>query len=259
MVLGIVPLNELVRKAKSAEKGNFDFICYYDHTLFWSMGEENAFELWTILTALAKETSRIKLTPLVTDCLRRHPSVIAQTVLTLDQISNGRAVLAIGSGSPINMDPYGILWEEPVSKLREAIQVIKSLWVATADTPVSFKGKFFNLDDAFLQVKSIQQPHPPLYQSAFGPRSRKMAGELATGFLTALETPQMIKESLKDVQMGANKAGRNIEDLEVLLDVACAISLDSEAARKAVESPVIADITSQPFQRKRLGIKDSMI
>jgi len=256
MVLGIAPLNELVRKAKSAEKGNFDFACYYDHTLFWSIGEENAFELWIILTAIAKETSRIKISPLVTDCLRRHPSVTAQAVLTLDQISNGRAVLAIGSGSPINLDPYGISWEKPVSKLREAIQVINSLWVATPEAPVSFNGKFYNLEDAFLQVKSIQQPHPPLYQSAFGPSSRKMAGELATGFLTAIETPQMLKESLKDVKIGAKKGGRRLEDVTVLLDFSCAVSLDPEAARKAVESPLKADITSQPFQRKRLGIKD---
>jgi phthiodiolone/phenolphthiodiolone dimycocerosates ketoreductase len=256
MVLGIAPLNELVRRAKSAEKGKFDLVCYYDHTLFWSLGEKNAFELWTILTAIAKETSQVKLSPLVTDCLRRHPSITAQSVLTLDQISNGRAVLAIGSGSPINLDPYGISWEKPVSKLREAIQVIKGLWLATPETPVSFSGKFYSLEEAFLQVKSIQQPHPPLYQSAFGPSSRKMAGELANGFLTAIETPQMLKESLKDVKVGAEKAGRRLEDLTVLLDASCAVSQDPEAARKAVEPPQKADITSQPFQRKRLGIKD---
>ncbi|MFX1404806.1 MAG: LLM class flavin-dependent oxidoreductase [Promethearchaeota archaeon] len=256
MVLGIAPLNELVRKAKSAEKGNFDLVCYYDHTLFWSMGEENAFELWSILTTLANETSQIKISPLVTDCLRRHPSITAQTVLTLDQISNGRAILAIGSGSPINLDPYGISWEKPVSKLREAIQVIKSLWLATEENPISFNGKFFSLENAFLQVRSIQQPHPPLYQSAFGPSSRQLAGELATGFLTAIETPQMLQESLKDVQSGTKKAGRSLEDLTVLLDVSCAVSMDSEAARKTVEIPLLADITSQPFQRKRLGIKD---
>src|SRR5438132_4896502 len=90
MELGFAPFNELESRAKSADSSNFDLLCYYDHTLSWNQSASDTYELWTTLTALACVTSRIRLAPLVTDCLRRHPSIVAQSVLTLDRISKGR-------------------------------------------------------------------------------------------------------------------------------------------------------------------------
>jgi len=256
VILDVVALGEVTRRAKAAERVGFDVACYYDHTLFWNVGLENVFEVWTTLTAIAKETSKIKLTPLVTDALRRHPSITAQALLTMDQISNGRAGLGIGAGSAINLDPFGIEWSMPLSRLREAVQVIKLLCTASPKAPANFKGKFYNLEGAFLQLHGVQTPHPPIYQSSFGPLSRRCAGELADGFVTEHESPRTLRENLKDVEEGAKSAGRELEDVEVLLHVDTAVSTDLGAARRAVEVPLKRDIASETFQRKRVGIKD---
>ena len=256
VILDVVALREVTRRAKTAERAGFDLACYYDHTLFWNVRLENVFEVWTTLAAIAKETSKIKLIPLVTDALRRHPSITAQALLTLDQISNGRAGLGLGAGSAINLDPFGIQWNMPLSRLREAIQVIKLLCTASPNAPANFKGKFYRLEDAFLQLHGVQTPSPPIYQSSFGPLSRRCAGEVADGFVTEHESPRTLRENLKDVEAGAKIVGRELEDVEVLLHVDTAVSIDLEAARRAVEAPLKRDIASEPFQRKRLGIKD---
>jgi alkanesulfonate monooxygenase SsuD/methylene tetrahydromethanopterin reductase-like flavin-dependent oxidoreductase (luciferase family) len=82
------------------------------------------------------------------------------------------------------------------------------------------------------------------------------AGELADGIVTEHESPQTLRENLKDVEAGARIAGRKLEDVEVLLHVDTAVSKDFETARRAVERPLKRDIASEPFQRRRLGIKD---
>jgi phthiodiolone/phenolphthiodiolone dimycocerosates ketoreductase len=257
MELGFAPFDELFRRARKAENSKFDFVFYYDHSLSWHQHASDVFELWTTLTALAANTKRIRLAPLVTDGVRRHPSIVAQSVLTLDQFSLGRTTLCVGAGSAINLNPFGIEWNRDLRKLRETIEIIKMLWTAKHDSPANFEGKFFSLDNAFLQVETIQKPRPPVYQSAFGRSSRIMAGEIADGLVVANESPEMVRESRTDFQFGAEKRGGNIEESDLVVHVPTAISKDVDSARKSVLTAIRQELVAQPFQRRRLGVADS--
>lgn len=253
--LGFAPFPELFRRAKKAESSKFDLLCYYDHTLSWNQSAVDTFELWTTLAALTVKTSKIRLAPLVTDELRRHPSVIAQAALTIDELSQGRMILIIGAGSAINLNPFGIEWNRRLQKLKEAIEVIKLLWSASPTSPANFKGEFYSLANAFLQIKVKDKPR--IYQSAFGRKSRILAGELADGLVLANESPEMVRESISDFDIGATKSGKKLDELDIVVHVPTAVSDDVDKARSAVLNVIRQDVVSQPFQRKRLGIENS--
>ena len=120
-------------------------------------------EAWTTLAALAAVIPRVRLGTLVTGNTYRHPAVLAKMAATVDNISGGRAVLGIGSGWQQNEhEKYGIPFHTVNGRLRrleEACAVIKLLYSQDSST---FNGKFYNLQDAPLVPKPVQDKLPLL-------------------------------------------------------------------------------------------------
>ena len=104
--------NEIVAKALKAENNGFDFLWYHDHLLI--PGSSTVLESFSVLGGLAVSTKSCKIGQTVVDAYRRHPSVLAHSVLTLNHMSNGRAFLGIGAGQPMNLDPINL---EKVQKI----------------------------------------------------------------------------------------------------------------------------------------------
>ena len=84
-------------------------------------------------------TEKIRVGVVVTDVITHHPAVLAQTALTLDHVTQGRAILGLGSGEQLNVGPYGMEWSKPVGHLDEALDVIRLLW--NAEGAVDFDGR----------------------------------------------------------------------------------------------------------------------
>jgi alkanesulfonate monooxygenase SsuD/methylene tetrahydromethanopterin reductase-like flavin-dependent oxidoreductase (luciferase family) len=193
-------------------------------------------EIYTTLTMMGMNTSKVIVAPLATDCLKRHPSVIAQSIATIDAITGGRTALGIGAGEAMNLTPYGVPMNHLYLKLREAIQIMRLLWVSDHDKLKSFEGKFFRLNDAFLQIRSAQNPHPPVYVGAFGPRMLEMTGELGDAWIPFSHTPETYAKCLNGpIREGAEKAGRSLSEIEPAFLAATSISGDREQARKDIE------------------------
>ena len=189
----------------------------------------------TILSAIGALTKRIKLSTAVTDPFRRHPVEIAQGIATLDRVTKGRAALGIGAGETMNLEPFGIEWRRPYTTLKEAIEVIKLLWRSSPDDPVSFQGRIFKLDNAYLQLRCHQKPHPPIYVGALGPKTRELTGELAEGWIAvASETPKTFKIHLEDVKRGLAERGIRLEDFYVSATIYTEVG-EFEEAYKTVE------------------------
>ncbi len=114
-------------------------------------------DTWTILPGVALGTTRIRVTPLVTDNLVRHPGLLAKMAATVDMISHGRLDFGIGAG----LHGVGTLERrQRIKMLEESIQVMMKLWT---EAPLSsFKGEYFNLEDAESLPKPMQKPHPPI-------------------------------------------------------------------------------------------------
>jgi alkanesulfonate monooxygenase SsuD/methylene tetrahydromethanopterin reductase-like flavin-dependent oxidoreductase (luciferase family) len=127
------------------------------------------FEGWTLLSALAGQTSRLRLGLLVTSNRIRPPALLAKIAATVDNVSHGRLEFGIGAGSRTDIpwargeyDAYGLPYgdaKEAVGSLAEACTVIRRLW--TEDEPFDFHGRYLDLAGAFCNPKPVQRPGPP--------------------------------------------------------------------------------------------------
>ncbi|MCY4578621.1 MAG: LLM class flavin-dependent oxidoreductase [Chloroflexi bacterium] len=128
-------------------------------------------ECWTTLSALAAETERIRLIPMVLANLYRHPGTLAKMAATLDVISGGRLVLGIGAGGGEgDHKAYGLPYpstRERVAMMGEAVEVIRLLW---SGERVSFEGNYYRLDNALCDPAPVQRPGPPILIGGSGER-----------------------------------------------------------------------------------------
>ena len=157
----------LKAKAHWAEKNGFAWFSVMDHLIQipW-IGEETEpfIEGWTALTALAATTSTIRLATLASSVAYRNPAMLAKMAAGVDLISQGRLTLGIGAGwHRPEYEQYG--WDFPekpairIRQMEEAVRLILAMW--TQDR-TSFDGKWFHANQAVLEPKPIQKPHPPV-------------------------------------------------------------------------------------------------
>jgi len=128
------------------------------------------YEGWTLLSALAAQTQRLRLGVLVTSNRFRPPAMLAKIAATVDIVSGGRLDFGIGAGSrpshPLarrEYEAHGLPFHDfthSVESLAEACTVIRRLW--TESEPFDFKGSYVQLSGAFGNPKPVQQPHPPI-------------------------------------------------------------------------------------------------
>ncbi len=147
-----------------------DRLGYYSATLY-DLLNVPTLECWTTLTALAAQTSSIRLTPLVLANTYRHPAVFAKMASTLDVISGGRLEIGIGAGggrgdhaaSGLDFPSTSVR----VQMLEEAIEIMKRLWT---EREVDFAGRYYTLAGARNDPRPIQKPHPPFLIGGHGER-----------------------------------------------------------------------------------------
>ncbi|TFG00866.1 MAG: LLM class flavin-dependent oxidoreductase, partial [Promethearchaeota archaeon] len=120
-------LEYMIDGSKKAEACGFHSIFYADHTTMLN-SPGTCYDALCFLTALAMETSKLKLCTGVSDCHRFNPALMAHKFATLDVISKGRAMIGIGAGEAMNIDFYGLNRERSVIKLREYIEIIRKFW-----------------------------------------------------------------------------------------------------------------------------------
>lgn len=238
-------VEEVLRLTVLADKLSYDHVRIGDHVLVPNP-EASYPNAQTLLAAFGVLTKRVKLSTAVTDSYRRHPVEIAQAIATLDVLTSGRAVLGIGAGEMMNLSPFGIDWAKPVKRLREAVEVISLLLTSTPASPATYEGEFFSLKKAYLQIRPIQKPRPPIYVGASGPRTRELAGMLADGWLpVAVESPSTLKNHLLDLKNGAEKRGRNITGLDIDVTVYTTVDEDIEKAYQIVGPAVKSMLVQQ--------------
>lgn len=166
---------------QSAEELGFDHAWLCDHLLNTEGPPTDPIhEAWALLAALAASTSRIRLGVLVSSNTFRHPAVLLKQAVTVDHVSNGRLILGIGAGWYAEEHRrYGIPFPAPgprVDQFEEAVQVISLLMGQERTT---FNGNYYQLHDAPLEPRPVQQPRIPLLISAHRPRMLAIAARYA--------------------------------------------------------------------------------
>ena len=201
--------NTILNYGQDAEKRGFDSIWVADHYFM-------PHEALTALTALAMKTEKVKLGTCVVDANRRAPAMLAQITATLDKISRGRLILGISSGV-YNEKTFGFPLRKKVSRFQEVVEVLKEFW--TKDK-IDYHGKFFDFNFESTKdrpfTRPVQKPHPPIWINGWGPRMKRIAGELCDGFITQHASPEIFKEEFKLVIAGAKKAGRDTSKIKAV-------------------------------------------
>ncbi len=147
----------------------------------------------------------------VTESIRRHPMSLAQSFVTLDHISKGRAILGIGNGICENTEPYGLPYADNVERLEEALTIIRLLW-RSGGTPVTYQGRFWQLRDAVFGLPLYNGKPPRLFVAAHFPRMLRLAGRFADGWLPGQKVPaEEYQKRLGIIRRAADAASRGHE------------------------------------------------
>ncbi len=221
-----------------ADKFGYDSGWAMDHTNVPQWPKAIVNDAWIFLAAATQVTKRLELGTCVTDAIRRHPSTIALQTITMDRLSNGRAILGIGAGEAQNINEFGIEWDKPVSRLEEQLQVIRLLCDSSPDHRVSFNGKFYRLTNACLQTTSIRKPMPPIYIAAGAPRTLSIAARYGDGWLPIAYTPELYEYHANIIKEEAKKIDRSLDDFNFALDIDVYFTDDPEEAWPKLKSAV---------------------
>ena len=184
--------------ARVAEGLGFDSVWMPDHLENAHLDRSRPIlEHWTTLTAVGALTERVRLGGHTYNDNLRHPGVTAKMAATVDQITQGRLILAPGSGwFGDECQAYGIEWLEPdrrKARLRESIQVLQSLFT---DERTTFDGEFFRLQDAYCNPKPVQQPYPPFWIAGEAPLTQEMVAELGDAWFMYSRRPEQVARML---------------------------------------------------------------
>jgi phthiodiolone/phenolphthiodiolone dimycocerosates ketoreductase len=195
-------------------------------------------DAWLMLAAIGAVTSHVELGTCVTDAIRRHPSAIALSTITLDRITKGRAILGIGAGEAQNVVDFGIEFSKPVSKFKEQLEVIEKLFTSEPDRRVSYKGQYYNLIEACLQARSIRKPRPPIYIAAGAPKTLELCAKYGDGWIPIGYTPELFKNHANVIRERAKETGRDLNDFQFANDVDVYFTEDGEEAWNKMKNAV---------------------
>jgi len=159
------------------------------------------------LAFAAAVTSPIRLGTSVVVMGHNHPLALARRAATIDVLSNGRLELGLGQGwSKDEHDAMGVPMSDRAQRADEFITVLTKAWT---DDVVEFNGRFFQIPPSTIDLKPIQQPHPPIYLAAYAPGAMKRAAAIADGWTPVGVPTSAIPSMLQSMRDLAAAAGRD--------------------------------------------------
>jgi alkanesulfonate monooxygenase SsuD/methylene tetrahydromethanopterin reductase-like flavin-dependent oxidoreductase (luciferase family) len=158
----------------------------WDHLAGSTHRAPHVLECWTVVTALAAETERVMLGPLVLNNANRDPAMVAIMSATLQEVCGGRLLLGLGAGGNLST-PYGAeqvafgrtVGTDPVRRqqLEDGIATVRSVWTGSHGGSSGYL---------------VPQPAPPIVIGAFGPKTAALAGTVADGINVMLGMPELV-------------------------------------------------------------------
>ncbi|MDQ5808121.1 MAG: LLM class flavin-dependent oxidoreductase, partial [Actinomycetota bacterium] len=197
----------------------------------------------TILGWLAGLTTKIKLGSAIFQMPARSAAMTAMTAATIDQLSQGRMLLGIGSSGPqVAEGWHGQRFGRQIQRTREYVEVMRKV---LARERVTYDGETITLplpDGPGKPLKltiSPVQDQIPIYLAAIGPNNVKLAGEVADGWIPMFFSPEHVQEFKPLLEEGAQRSGRSLDGFRITPSVNVLITDDEDAARDAVR-PFVA-------------------
>ena len=229
--------DRILNLAQRAEEAGLDSVWVGD-----SLTAKPRLEPLTTLAAVAARTQRVRLGTAVLLMALRHPVLLAQTLGTVDLISQGRLMIAAGVGGAFNAEQEGewkaagVSARRRASRLEEMVQILKTLGRGEAAT---FTGRHFDLESVSVKPWPVQEDGVPIYLACHW-RSRARdaqiarAARLADGIISISDTPEEHAQVIEAFRAGAADAGRDPASLEAVMYMT--VNMDDDLARAEAES-----------------------
>jgi F420-dependent oxidoreductase-like protein len=233
---------------KEAESAGFDSV--------WA-AEAYGSDTATVLAWLASHTERVKIGSAIFQMPGRTPAMTAMTAATLDQLSNGRMLLGIGSSGPqVAEGWHGQPFAQQLQRTREYVEILRK---ALARERLEYKGELYELPLPDGPGKALKlmiapvQERMPIYIAAIGPKNTTLTGEIADGWLPTFFSPEHVAEFRTLLEEGAARAG-NGKQIDESFDIAPNVNLciddDIDKARDQVR-PLLALYVGGMGSRKK--------
>lgn len=201
-------------------------------------------ECWTTLSALARDTERLRLGTSVLCNSYRLPSVLAKMAATLDVISGGRLELGLGAGwFEREYRAYGVPFPrigERIEQLDESVEIIRRMWT---DPRPTFAGKHYAIDDAVCDPPPMQRPRPPIWIGGEGDRVHRVAARAADGVNVRWWSPARIAARAPYLDAACRELDRDPRTLR--RSVTALLVVDRDAGRAAATRERYAAIPAE--------------
>ncbi len=212
---------EVVEAVRVAEEAGFSHA--------WKGDSQGIFrDPYVTLGVCAVETSKIKLGTAVTNPITRHPAVTARAFGTLNEVSDGRAILGIGAGDTTCLH----LGRKPATlrELEDAITCMRDL----------LDGKDTTYEGRKVPALSTFEPGKvPIYLAANGPKMLRLGARLCDGVIASVgATYELLTYVVETVRQAAEEAGRDPKSVDIVVQIGCDVSEDREEARRNVRTYV---------------------
>lgn len=235
-----VSVRELLNYAVESEELGYESFWIHEH----SFGRDAV----SVLASSALFTSRINLGVACLTPYTRHPMVLAQTLSTLQETSQGRMKLALGSGFPMRLDLLGIRHEKPIGAIKDTIEICRRIWEGGT---LTYNGSNFNLKN----VRSLTGgavSKIPIYVAGWKKQMLNLTGKLGDGYIAkGGESVASISKIVSDIAGAAERHGRNIGDIDV---GAYLLTYVGDSKREALERA-----RSDPFVNYMLAVQDDYL
>lgn len=221
-----LPPSDIVECVKLAEELGYESA--------W-VAEGHGGDQFAILAACAMATKRIRLGTSISSVFVRSIPTIGMAAATVDQLSNGRFILGLGSSHRVQVEPeHGISYRKPIQRLRESVEIIRTL---LRHGSVSYKGEIISIERFDLWFTPLR-PEIPIYLAALFPTMLQVCGEIAQGVILTWSTLEAGRRAAENIAIGAQRVGRRGEEVDIASLLPCYVTADRRQAFDAMRSSV---------------------
>src|SRR5215471_16226340 len=245
------PLSEAIDHVRYAESRGFEAV--------WQAESRLVRDAIVPMAAFAATTGSIKVGSGVINNWTRNAALIAATFSTLDDLAPGRILCGLGVWWEPLASKVGVARRKPLQAMRETVEVVRRL---LRRENVTFKGEFVQLEDVEIDiVHGDRSPKSvPIYIGATGMKMMELSGEIADGvLLNYLVSPDYNREAMAHLKAGAERAGRNLADIDRPQLVVCSLDDDRARALDNARMLVTQYLGQQPHIMKASGVSQSLL
>ncbi len=230
----------MLDRATWAEENGFDSL--------WIPDGGGRMDAFTMAAGLAPQTKRIRLATAIVPVFTRPAPVLATSAMTMSHLAPGRFMLGLGASSHAMVENwYGTPFVKPLTRVRESVQMVQRI---LAGEKTDFEGETIRSHAFRLGLPPVGPI--PIYLAALRPKMLELAGELADGVILNLVPLELLPRMLEHLDAGAKRAGRRVEDIEVVVFLYVFVTSDEAAARQQMAG-IAAGYYSTPVYNKFLS------